>query len=508
MANPPAPPGGGNAAPTYQTGTGGAPPPTGPSNAPTTAPDLDPSLAKQQFTIAEQNGAAVFGQTEQMINLLEALEQGKPFSNVDPAVVRQVAQKAQYRGGALSPKVTQRLRLAATILIQDNLKTVGVDTPKPNQTAAEFRQMQVSPAILEKLKAQGYDTTNVNTVDSLTQTLAKQTSVQPSGQLTGADIYQSFQARISAPSGAAQMASLLNAAGMTDGTLTAQEGPALLTAFQKALKQTPGGKDPYTYLSDQASQISRAGISPTQKPDSPYAYVNGLANTIWGPGILNDSEINAIAAEYPNAGASAADDAAIRQAVARAGAQTWNYDPNQLPAGASYLATVQNAVQDTAGQYAMNLSPTQIGDIIKNTLSTGDLSSIYAAGDAARDNAELHMKSLASGLFPAMKSLIGQGFTVQQIMDPYKQMGQNLLGRSANLEDPQWAAILQTPDGKLPSLDQAKAMLMQDPRSDWLHSQDAGIKYANMAQTLVSTWGHTGGGPVPFSSSVPNPTAG
>jgi hypothetical protein len=146
----------------------------------------------------------------------------------------------------------------------------------------------------------------------------------------------------------------------------------LLAAFQNALSSAPAGQNPYTYLQNQSKAITTAGISPGNKPDSAYAYVQGLGDTIWGSGVLSNDEINAITQEYPDAGSSTADDTAIRQAVAHAGAQTWQYDPNQVPAGGSYLASVVNQIQDTAGQYALPLTPQTLTGIVKDTLESGD----------------------------------------------------------------------------------------------------------------------------------------
>ena len=515
-AQSPAPPGGGtpagaNAPSGYSTFTGGGSTSTGTAgpNIPTTAPDLPAEIASKQFAVANPSGSSViFSQTQQLLALLDSLEKGRPFSGVDQAAIVRVFQGAKVTAGeALTPKRMGALRNAAADAIRSNLGELGISPPeaKAARTATQFSQLAVPQNVLSGLKAQGYNVDNVNTVSSLTEKLAPQQSASKTanGTLTGADIYAQFQHDIATPAGAAQMAQLMNAAGMSDGTLTAADGPAMLTYFQQAMSKTPANSDPFSYLQTQAKSISAAGIAPGQKPDSAFSYVNGLANTIWGNNVLTSNDINAIAAEYPDAGSSTADDTAIRQAVAHAGAQTWTYDPNQVPAGGSYLASVVNQIQDTAGQYAVPLSPQILTSIVKDTLESGDLSSIYAATDAATASAELHAKAMSSSLFPSLAPMIKQGFTTQAIMSPYKTMAADTLGVSAdniNLTDPQWASLLESPEGKLPSVNQFQATVMQDPRFNWQNSADAETKFANMASTLVSTWGKVGGGPQSYNA--------
>lgn len=490
----------------------GQPSGAGAPAAPVPASDLPSDLAGRsyQFDASGSQAQGTLSQTGQLLQFLRDVETGKMVSIQPNSIGATVAQQAGLgrHTGPLSRAQTNKLRQAAIGAVKKSLKQLGINPGRAN-TSTEFNKLVVSGSAKARLSQQGYTVDKVSSLGSLLSEAPKQQPTATTND-TGAAIYANFSNELSNNSSfASQMVSEMNQAGLSEQTLDVNNPGATLNAFQKLLGETPAGQDPFKVLADKVGEIQQGGIQPGSKPDSAYSYVAGVANQIGFP--LDDNELNAIAAEYPDAGSSTADDEAIRQAVARVGAQSWSYDPNNPPQGGSYLAEVVNAVQDTAGQYAMPMSNDVLTKIAQDTLEHGDLSSIYAAKDAAQANAELHAKALTSQLYPAMAPLISQGYTVQDIMDPYKQATANLLGKSAadiNLEDPEFAQLMKSPEGGMPSIDQWKATVMQDPRFNWQNSQDAAIKYSNLAQTLVSTFGKVGGGPTPYSASVPSSTAG
>lgn len=525
---PPAPPGGqtgvtfgsGGYGSTGSTGSGG--PSTSAPTQLNTAQPLDPSLASQMFTVTGRSGSDPLAQARAQLGVLYYLYGQKDPSGapVDQAELSKVLGAAKapinvlnFLPGNMPPKVRQRLQQAATQTLRDTLQAQGIDASRA-VNPAQFSQLGVSASTRNGLQGQGYKIdASAQTLGTLMGSLASQGGVQTSEQISGQEIWNQFTSAIANPAQASQLATEFSAAGLADTNINPQDQAGLANAFQKAMKEA-GGQNPWDYVSGKVGDLTAKGLQPNQKPDSPYGYVQGLANTIWGAGVLSDNDINAIVRDFPQAGQSNVDDIAVKQAVARAGALNYHYDPNKLPGVGSYLASVVDNLQTTLGQFALSESPDQMTALmdstIKDVLKEGDLTSIYSATDAAIAAGDLHGRQLASQLYPALAPLVKQGYTTQQVLDPYKTAAANILGTSPdaiNLTDPEWAGILKNPDGVLPSMDQMRAIVMQDPKFNWADSQDARTKYSSMAQTLVSTWGKVGGGPVPYSNSVPSPTA-
>jgi hypothetical protein len=477
----------------------------------------------ERFSALGAGDKASFNTVNALMTFLRDIEHGTSFANVAPEVLNQIRRQAGQtnlpadqiqNNGQINNATDRKLIGQLKNQIVKNLRQQlgGFANVNKATTTTQFQKATLNPGGQATLQAQGYNLSGINSIQSMLERIPGQTP-QPttsggvsSHQMTGAEAYQQFSDLITSnPASAQQMIGLMNQAGVTSSPIQAGDTNGALAAFAKVLGATPAGQDPYAWLTSQTAGLRAAGVAPAgTAPSDPYSYVQSVSTQMWGTP-LNDNQINAIVAEYPNAGASSAEDLAIRQLIGRLGSQTYAYDPNQPQAAGAYITSIEQAVKTQAGAYAVPLDPNVVARIAKQVLSSGDLTSVYSATDDATSTADQYFQQVASSMYPALKGLIQQGNTTQDILGPYKQVAGNLLGQGAqainieNPNDPMWASLLSSPTGQLPSLTEWGAKIMQDPRTDWIHSQDAYTKFSNMANTLASTFGKVGGGPQQYT---------
>ena len=207
----------------------------------------------------------------------------------------------------------------------------------------------------------------------------------------------------------------------------------------------------------------------------------------WGVG-MNDSQMTALATQATMLNWNSDQ---ISQAVRSA----YNTPQGQATTNMGEAATMQQTIQNVAGQYLYTASPNMIQFWTQAAMQKG-------ASDPATANADLQ-SSLANYLgqqaairFPWMKTAIAQGMTPQQFLDPYTQQAAKTLSispDSIDWTDPKWqAALLQTNaqgESTPVNTDQFNKALMQNPTFGYSKTQGAIDQAYSVAQTLATTFG-------------------
>jgi len=152
-------------------------------------------------------------------------------------------------------------------------------------------------------------------------------------------------------------------------------------------------------------------------------------------------------------------------------------------------------------------------------MSEGTLKSIAEDMTPAKGKAfEEYLKTTASGLYPTLAPQIQAGIKTAYLLDPYRQVGKQMLGEDFEpnfMTDPKSSAALTggaDPKTGRPvpmSLDQWKGHIQSHPGFDWKSTPAAHEQVANVLQGLAQEMGMGGGttpqmgqGPVPEASAA------
>jgi TfoX/Sxy family transcriptional regulator of competence genes len=147
-------------------------------------------------------------------------------------------------------------------------------------------------------------------------------------------------------------------------------------------------------------------------------------------------------------------------------------------------ATYQYQYQQMAGQYGVTVSPTIMGQWVRNSVM----------GRGTAEDVRNHMVALASSRYPALADRIKAGETLQSIADPYMQSYAKILEvnpNSISLSDKlvQGALAATDPQGKpaAKSVWQFEQDLRNDPR--YMKTQQAQDASLGMAHQVLQDWG-------------------
>jgi len=147
-------------------------------------------------------------------------------------------------------------------------------------------------------------------------------------------------------------------------------------------------------------------------------------------------------------------------------------------------ATAQYQYQQMAGQYGVTVSPTIMGQWVRNTVT----------GRGTAEDVRNHMVALASSRYPALADRIKAGETLQSIADPYMQSYAKVLEVNPNtisLDDNLVQGALAGTDAKGQPAAKSVWQFEQDLRNDprYMKTQQAQDKAYSMAHQVLQDWG-------------------
>jgi hypothetical protein len=388
--------------------------------------------------------------------------------------------------------------------IEKHLKQAGIptDTLGAHPTADQISQLSVSPVTKQRLSAEGYDLTSVNTLGTLVETLNSappkpETIPGATTSMTAQMYYDTFQQNWNNPAYQTEISGQLAQAGLLDtaAPTKAQAGTKFLEMLKLA---SEANLTPDAYLA-KAQSATQQGIG-TQLPANDE-YVQSIGNQF---GVhLSPAQVNALSAANPNASsAPGSSDTGLRAQVA--GLYLQNFDPSTGPTG--YASVISAAMDQYAGAYAVPLTESAKQDQIQKILLAGNFTSSYEANLQGTTAAENYMKMQAQSLYPAYASQINQGMTMKDIAAPYLQTAQDTLGVNAsalNLTDPKWSKVFEgNADGSPVSLGDWRSYLMTNPTFGWSKTQNARDIGSDISAAFAQEFGLAGGGQNPTSASV------
>jgi hypothetical protein len=173
----------------------------------------------------------------------------------------------------------------------------------------------------------------------------------------------------------------------------------------------------------------------------------------------------------------------IQQALRAGGA----YSQPSTSFGAS--ATFADQAQQLAGEYNINLSPSQLQNYVQQSV----------AGTLTADGLQQQFAQQAEQQNPWMASSIAKGVTPSQYLSSYASAAASTLGidpSDVNWSDPKWnSALLQTVNGQQSpvSVGVFQQNLMKNPTFGYQYTQGARDQAYGTAQTILQTFGKVAG---------------
>lgn len=157
----------------------------------------------------------------------------------------------------------------------------------------------------------------------------------------------------------------------------------------------------------------------------------------------------------------------------------------QLPGTWTGTSAVTGSIKQTAAQYGITLSDSTVQEYARK----------IAGGVLTQDGVNAGLKELAKGKFPSIAKQLDEGFTVEQLFDPFRQQAAQMLGvspESISLNDPKWNRALNQPtkDGvQMMTLYDWQRLLRTDKSYGWDGSEQARNASADFATKLLRTFG-------------------
>lgn len=271
-----------------------------------------------------------------------------------------------------------------------------------------------------------------------------------------------------------------------------------------------------TLQAGQAQATQEANAGPTSET---AAFVQGVA-TEFGVA-LTPQQITQIANQYestiaasPTKSPDAVEDQIKDDVVAL-------YNPTDLNNPPGVANTMFTNIQQAALQYQIPISPTQIGQMVKNALQGATVESMYVAADSAQSAATEHFQTQAEGLYPSLAKQISEGQTVQNLVSPYDTITEQYTGVPSSTIMNQrtqggvnkYDAFLQggtdpqTGTPTLQTMDQWKKTLMTDPQYGFQKTQGAQDMAEQLSSAVLNELGKVntnGGSQVPFNAYNPS----
>jgi len=384
-------------------------------------------------------------------------------------------------------KDTSKIRNAIVKELRDRLQSVGIRVGDKVQTASQFNQLSLPSTLHDHLVGLGY---NQAKIGSLGQAIQEQPQgVGGSPGSNGLDMYKTFQKNYGNGSTAyaSKMYADLLSSGLIDSAIAAQDPTkAAALAYQELI----GRAHQAGMTATQMIAKLQGETQQVQVPENVMAgYVDQIANDY---GVTLDQPMSRyLADQITNAGATGSQaEMLVRQSLAK----LYSYNPTAPQTG--YPAIVEQSVRDMFGQYGQTPSSTQLTRITQSVLAQAP-SSEYQAREQADALAEQTAKAGASALYPGLAAQVNQGMTIHDIIQPYAQRAEQVLGvdsASITASDPKWSKALNGNNGAPMTLSEWEQTMMQDPQYDYAHSQTARNRAASLGMSLRELFGLQGQG--------------
>jgi hypothetical protein len=389
-------------------------------------------------------------------------------------------------------------------------------TPQPEPVQNAKALGQILDQVAKKLGAQGAGPNALADI-AKSQNLPTGAPATPATQQTAGDAYQTFVKNLADPKTSASFAASQvpafeaagvldkNAAGPKQANGTVYTDTQIASAYQAVLQQQVS-------QNQNESAALTALASTTAIPNAPtsemQAYVSGVAQE-FGVG-LTPQQVTQIANTYGANAITAGQPSSVEDEIKNAVVAL--YDPTNPNNPAGVASTMFEDIKNSALQYQIPISDSQIGNMVKTDIQNATVESMYVAADAAMAAATKQFQQQAQGLYPALSSQIQSGQTVQNLVAPYFNVAEAVTGvpSSTMMADQQggglskWSAFLQggnNPAGatrtapgtsatgsaaqagpQMMTLDQWKTYLMQTPSYGFQNTQGA----KDMAEQLTS----------------------
>lgn len=175
----------------------------------------------------------------------------------------------------------------------------------------------------------------------------------------------------------------------------------------------------------------------------------------------------------------------------------WAQDPTQLANALAGQWHYQNNVHTTLGDTLQKSAGEWLQPVGSDVLQQWGHDII--AGTKTYDDFTDTMKNQAASMFPGLTDQINKGFTMQQIVDPYRQQAAKLLEidpNSIDFTNPKYMRALDQVDpktGQHTSMSQSdwSHTLMMDPQYRYDFTDQARQAATSMGQNLLKTFGAT-----------------
>jgi hypothetical protein len=168
--------------------------------------------------------------------------------------------------------------------------------------------------------------------------------------------------------------------------------------------------------------------------------------------------------------------------IKRAIGNEYEYDPNNRLQGAKV-----SEMKALASKYLVPMSDETIGSWAKGLIT----------GDYSDDEFKEYLKQSAKSMFPQLTAALDAGHTVEEYVNPYKQMAAQRLEippDQINFMDPKWRAALQVPDSKtgqprVMTLTEWEAHIKTDAQYGYDKTQQGVGEAAKLAEELARKFG-------------------
>jgi hypothetical protein len=309
------------------------------------------------------------------------------------------------------------------------------------------------------------------------------TGTDPNGQLTASE-YRT------------QVRSELVNAGILSNT-QAQDQNLVINALKQVTTQAAAAG---VSLDDQLNSMALG--NETKRTGEIGSFVNAISDEY---GVhLTDAEVQQIAQKY--AGESLTTYSPAGDQVKGDILGILQADPSRLNLNEGIAADMYQQIQVAAGNYLIPMSDSGLRSMVINGLSAATAETISGAATTTADAAKLHFREMAKGLFPEFATMLDQGLDTRTLVDPYAQLASSVLGVPASSidfeigqgHDSKWSALLSTTDPKtgapmVRTLDQAKQLMMSDPKYGFQNSQGGRDLASSFVSALGAMFGKTTG---------------
>jgi hypothetical protein len=245
-------------------------------------------------------------------------------------------------------------------------------------------------------------------------------------------------------------------------------------------------------VNQQMQNKAAAATAATGPTSEMQAFTQGVAEEF---GVfLTPQQTTAIANEFGSTALTAANPSSVEDEIKNAVLQF--YDPTNPNNPSGVANTMYVDIQQAAQEYQIPISAANIGNMVKTSLQSATVESMYVAADSATNAAIQQFQQQAMGLYPTLATQIQAGYKVSDLVAPYNQITQEYTGvPAATIQQAttqggltKYSNFLQggtdpkTGTPTLQTMDQWKKTLMQDPQYGFQKTQGA----IDMAEQLSS----------------------